>query len=406
MNATAQSVSDRHSVKEPSVSLEELVKRAEALRPMLLKNAAESEKQRRAAEENIEAIATAGLFRLMIPKRYGGFEGTLKSHLEVSAALGEGCGGTAWVVALTNVCNWFTGLFPKRAQDEVFSSPDARVSGVFAPSFDTRRVAGGLVASGKWFTSSGILHANWALVGLAEQDGHGALIAQYLALIPINEVSVEDTWFTAGMRASGSNCIVAKEVFIPDHRLMNIVEAVQGIYPTEMKEEASYRSAFMPVSALILTGPQLGMGRAALRYVIDKAPQRAIAYTSFERQTDSAIFQTQIAEAALRIDTAHLRAFRAATEVDEAASRGQPLDYLTRARMRADTGLVISLITEALNILISAHGAGSFAESSPMQRIWRDSNTAARHAIALPAVANEIYGKALLGVENTVSVLV
>jgi len=66
----------------------------------------------------------------------------------------------------------------------------------------------------------------------------------------------------------------------------------------------------------------------------------------------------------------------------------------------------VTLINEALNVLISAHGAGSFSESSPMQRIWRDSNTAARHSIALPAVANEIYGKALLGVENTVSVLV
>jgi len=387
--------------------LDDLVKRAEALQPLLLKNCAESERQRRAVEENIEAITKAGLFRLMVPRRYGGFEGTLKSHLEVSAALGEACGGTAWVVALTNVCAWFAGLFAKQAQDDVFrSNPDARIAGVFAPSFETRRVPGGLVTSGKWYTSSGILHADWALVGVAEQDQHGALVAQYLALIPISEVSVEDTWFTAGMRASGSNCIVAKNVFIPDHRLMNIVEAVQGKYRTELQNEAAYRAAFMPVAALILVGPQLGMGRAALKYVIAKAPQRAVAYTSFERQTDSAVFQTQIAEAALKIDTAHLRAFRAAAEVDEAAIRAQSLDYLTRARMRADTGLVVSLINEALNILISAHGAGSFAESSPMQRIWRDSNTAARHAIALPAVANEIYGKALLGVENTVSVLV
>jgi alkylation response protein AidB-like acyl-CoA dehydrogenase len=162
----------------------------------------------------------------------------------------------------------------------------------------------------------------------------------------------------------------------------------------------------MPVSALILTGPQLGMGRAALRYVIEKASQRAIAYTSFEKQSESVTFQNQIAEAALKIDTAHMRAYRTASEVDQAAARGEMLDYLTRARMRADTGLIIAHVLEALTTLISAHGAGSFAESSPMQRWWRDSNTAARHAIALPAVANEIYGKALLGVDNTVSGLV
>ncbi len=148
------------------------------------------------------------------------------------------------------------------------------------------------------------------------------------------------------------------------------------------------------------------MGRAALKYVIEKASQRAIAYTSFERQSDSVTFQNQIADAALKIDSAHLRAFRAAAEVDQAAERGVALDYLTRARMRADTGLIVTNVLESLNTLISAHGAGSFAESSPMQRWWRDANTAARHAIALPAVANEIYGKALLGVSNTVSGLV
>lgn len=400
-------VADAAGQMEPAASLDELAGRARALQPLLLKNAADSEKNRRAAEENIQAATRAGLFRLMVPRRYGGYEGTLRSHLEVSAALGEACGGTAWVVALTNVCAWFTGLFCRQAQDDVFAANnDARVAGVFAPSADTRRVDGGLMVSGKWYSSSGILHADWAMVGVVEHDQNGAFVAQYLALIPVQDVTVEDTWFTAGMRASGSNCIVAKDVFVPQHRLMNILEAVQDKYPTEFKDEASYRASFMPVAALILVGPQLGIGRAALKFVIDKAPQRAIAYTSFTRQNESTVFQMQIAEASLNVDTAHLRAFRAAEEVDEAARTGKSLDYLTRARMRADTGLIITLITNALNTLISAHGAGSFAESSPMQRWWRDSNTAARHAIALPAVANEIYGKALLGVENTVSPLV
>lgn len=408
MNASVRQITEpKPGERSAEARFDELVQRAQSLQPLLSRNATESEKQRRSAEENIEAITQAGLFRLMVPRRYGGFEGTLKAHLDVSAALGEACGGTAWVVALTNVCAWFASLYSRQAQDEVFGAdPDARVSGVFAPSFKTRRVEGGLKVSGKWYTSSGILHATWALVGVAEQDANGALVGQYLALIPIGEVLIEDTWYTAGMRASGSNCIVANEVFVPTHRLMNLVEAVQGTYPTEMKDEAAYRAAFMPVSALILTGPQLGMGRAALKYVIEKSSQRAIAYTSFEKQTDSVVFQTQIAEAALKIDTAHLRAFRAAREVDGAAAANKPLDYLTRARIRADTGHIASQINEALQLLISAHGAGSFSESSPMQRWWRDSNTAARHAIALPAVANEIYGKALLGVENTVSVLV
>ena len=403
----ALEVSDAGVLAEQATSLQALVKRAEALQPLLRQNAVEAERNRRASEESILAIRDAGLFRLMVPKRFGGHEGTLRAHLEVSAALAEGCGGTAWVAALSNVCAWFTGLFSERAQNEVFGAdPDARVAGVFSASPNTRRVEGGLVVSGKWFFSSGSLHADWACVGAEERDANGALVAQHLALIPREQFRSEETWFTAGMRASGSNCIVAEEVFVPEHRLLNMGAAIEGEYATPFKDEACYRPLFVPFAALILNGPQLGLGRAALKYVIANAPRRAVAYTSFEKQTDSVVFQTQVAEAALKIDSAQLRAMRAADELDEAARQGIKLDNLTRARIRADVGLVNTHITDAINILLSAHGAGSFAESSPMQRWWRDSNTAARHAVALPAIGLELYGKALLGVDNTVTALI
>jgi len=395
------------ALQEQSLPEQDLVSRALALGPLLVRNAQKSEQDRRAHQENIDAIAEAGLFRLMVPKRFGGHQGSIRSHLEVTAALAESCAGTAWVTALTNVCAWFVGLYPRRAQEDVFgANPDARVAGVFTPSTDCRRVEGGLMVSGKWYWSSGSLHADWVTVGVMEHDAHGAFVGHYLALMPKSDVSIEDTWFTVGMRASGSNCIVAKDVFVPDHRLLDVGAAVNSDYPTEFKDEAEYRAPFVPVAALVLVGAQLGMGRAALKYVIEKAPQRSIAYTSFEKQTSSVMFQAQIAEASLKIDTAHLHAFRAAADIDNAARRGEKLDYVTRARMRADSGVVVTAITDALNILISAHGAGTFSEASPLQRIWRDSNTAARHAVVMPSVGIEVYGKALLGVENTVTPLV
>ena len=384
-----------------------LAARAKDLNPLLAKNALQTEKDRRVVEENIEAMTRAGLFRTMVPKRYGGFQGSVRTHLEVTAAVAEACGSSAWVLALTNVCAWFTGLFPQQAQDEVFGAdPDARVAGVFSPSTQVRRVDGGIVASGKWFWSSGCLHADWAMLGVLELDAKGAPLHQHLALMPMSELSIEDTWFTAGMKGTGSNCVVAKEVFVPEHRLLPLMKAVQGDYPTPFADEAEYRAAFIPVAALILVGAQLGMSRAALAHVIEKAPQRAIAYTSFKKQSDSVAFQMQVAKAALKIDTAHLHAFRAADDIDAAAQRGEYLDYKTRARVRADTGYVAQYASDAINMLMTAHGAGSFADASPMQRLWRDSNTAARHAIVLQPVGEEVYGKALLGAENTVTPLV
>ncbi len=394
-------------VEPENTPRERLIELAHELGPTLAKNAMQSELDRRAHQENIDAIRDAGLFRLMVPKRFGGHQGSVRDHLEVSAALAESCAGTAWVAALTNVCAWFTGLYSDRAQQEVFgANPDARVAGVFAPSTDSRRVEGGLVVSGKWYWSSGSLHADWVMVGVIERDSDGGFVGQYLALVPKPDVTIEDTWYTVGMRASGSNCVVANDVFVPNHRLLDIRAAINGDYATEFTDEAEYRAAFIPVAALVLVGPQLGIGRAALKYVMEKAPLRSIAYTTFEKQTSSVMFQAQIAEAALKIDSAHLHAYRAAADIDNAARSGKKMDYVTRARVRADSGVVVDAITEALNILISAHGAGTFAESSPLQRMWRDSNTAARHAVVLPAVGVEVYGKALLGVDNTVTPLV
>jgi alkylation response protein AidB-like acyl-CoA dehydrogenase len=108
----------------------------------------------------------------------------------------------------------------------------------------------------------------------------------------------------------------------------------------------------------------------------------------------------------LKPDTAHLHAFRAAADIDDAAARDVYPDFLTRARIRSDVGLVAETITRAIDVLLSAHGSGSFAEVNPLQRFWRDSATAARHGAVLPAIGYEVYGKALLGVEETITPLV
>ncbi len=388
-------------------SAAEIVARARELKPLLSANAAQGEKDRRVVEESITAIKDAGLFKIAIPKRYGGYETSMRTMLEVSAAVAEADGGTAWVLTLTNVCNWLVGLMGQQAQDDVFGAdPDARVSGVLAPTAQTRKVDGGYRVSGKWYYNSGSYHCTWAVMGIPITDEQGNVVDQGCALIPRSDMGFEETWFVAGMRSSGSNCLIADDVFVPDHRVISVPPAIGGDYPTPHTDEALYRSALLPVLALVLVGPQLGMGRAALDFVISKASKKPISYTFFTAQSESTAFQLQIAEAARLIDTAHLHAFRAAADIDEAAARNEYPDYLARARVRSDTGYVAECITRAIDILLSAHGAGSFADVCPLQRIWRDSATAARHAIVAPAVSYEVYGKALLGVDTPITPMV
>jgi alkylation response protein AidB-like acyl-CoA dehydrogenase len=392
----------------PAPDTAELVARARALCPLLAANAAQGEADRRVTDESIKAMVGAGLFKIAVPKRYGGYETSVRTMLEVSAAVSEADGGTAWVLTLINVCHWLTGLFPRQAQDDVFGAdPDALVSGVLAPTATAVKVAGGWRVTGKWYYNSGSWHATWAGLGFPVTDAGGQVLSQGLALIPRGDLTLEDTWFVAGMKSTGSNALIAEDTFVPEHRVMLVPPAIAGQYPTEhLASEPFYRSAFVPVLALVLVGPQLGMGQAALDYVISKAAKKPVSYTFFTTQAESAGFQLQVAEAARLIDTAKLHAFRAADDIDRAAASGEYPDIVARARVRSDTGYAAECITRAIDILLYAHGAASFAEVSPLQRIWRDSATAARHAVVSPQVSYEAYGKALLGVEDNITPLI
>ena len=402
MNKTAS----LHSMAAPSAA--DLVIRARELAPLLRKNAAASEANRRVEEETIQAMRKAGLMRVCTPRRYGGWEMNARAVLDVGSAIAEADGGAAWVANLTNVCCWLTSLFPVRAQDEVFGSdPDTCVSGVLNPTATVKKEPGGYrIVTGEWHYNSGGWHAQWAVLGLPIVNDAGEPIDQGLAMIPMSDLERVDTWFVAGMKSSGSICLRAKNVFIPDHRVLSVPQAIEGKYPTEMRDEALYRSAFVALLSIILVGPILGLGRAALEFVRQKASSRTIAYTFFEKQSASVAFQLQLADAAMMIDTAHFHAYRAADDIDGAAARGVYLDLITRSRVRADTGYTVEKITQAIDKLLFAHGSAGFADTSPLQRIWRDAAVASRHAVALPPIGYELYGKALLGVKNDVTPLI
>jgi 3-hydroxy-9,10-secoandrosta-1,3,5(10)-triene-9,17-dione monooxygenase len=385
----------------------DLVGRAREIVPVLARNAPRTEAERRVVEENIALIDEADLFSIMRPRRLGGLETDIRTKLEVSRELARGCGSTAWATTLMNVCAFFAGLFPDQAQRDVLeSSPGNRIAGVLAPTAEATRVDGGYRLTGSWGWASGCLHAQWAVVGFPVPDEHGEVVDQGLALVPMTDLSIEDTWFVAGMRGTGSNTLVARDILVPEHRVISIPAAIGGRYATEHTDEALYRSAFIPVAALVLAGPQLGLAQAALDLVLEKAPKRGISYTFYDTQTEAPTVQLAVAKAASLIDAAHLFAYRAAADIDQAAVDGVYPDYAARARVRMDTGAAIENAREAIRTLVSAHGAGSFAEVSPMQRIWRDSEVASRHAVISPAISSEVYGRALLGLTDGVTALV
>ena len=224
--------------------------------------------------------------------------------------------------------------------------------------------------------------------------------------MPMSECTIEDSWYVAGMKGTGSNTIVATDVFVPDHRIMSVSACMSGNPPTPYKDEVLYRCSFIPVAALILAGPMMGLVERALEFVIEKAPKRSISYTFYKTQVESPSFQLSLAKAAMLVDTVKLHCYRSADAIYAAASQNKLQTYIERAKVRMDTGYAAGTAREAMDILLSAHGASSFAEVSPLQRMWRDLETCSRHAVVSPEISAEVYGKALLGIEGGVTALV
>src|ERR1700704_4730235 len=140
----------------------ELLSRAAGVRPLLEQNADATDSLRRLPDTSVAALREAGLCRLMVPKRFGGFETNIHTYIGLMAGLGRGCGSTWGVASLVNVCAWLAGLFPDRAQQDVWgSNPDAWVAGSLAPHGDAKPVDGGWRVSGRWMWASGCLHAQW-----------------------------------------------------------------------------------------------------------------------------------------------------------------------------------------------------------------------------------------------------
>ena len=232
MTADDRSPAPRRAIPVPRSA--ELVARVTELHPLLRANAAAGEEDRRVAEESMRALREAGILRIAQPKRYGGYETSMRTMLDVSAAVGEADGGTGWVVTLLNVCSWMVGTYPRQAQDDVWKdNPDALISGVLAPTAEARKVDGGYQVTGRWYWNSGSWHADWAVLGIPLTDETGEVVDQGLALIPRADLDLEETWFVAGMKSTGSNCLIATDVFVPGHRIVSVPPAIEGHYATE-----------------------------------------------------------------------------------------------------------------------------------------------------------------------------
>jgi alkylation response protein AidB-like acyl-CoA dehydrogenase len=378
---------------------EQLVERASGLVPLLRRHAAWSEENRRLHEEVIEALADAGIFRLRVPARYGGFECDTRTLVEVAAELGRGDGSAGWTASVYWIPTWMACMFPDQVQEEVFSTPDVRVCGTLSPTAMAVPAEGGIVVNGKWGFVSGALHSHWQEIVAIMIGGQGPP-APVVALAPVSQLQIIDDWYTAGMKGSGSVSTAAADLFIPQERVLPIgaVLAGQSASPANAGT-AIYRAPMLPVASASSAGCVLGMAQAAREAFFGRLPDRKITYTGYDHQAQAPITHLQAAAAVSKIDEAGFHARRLASLVDTKSAQNQPWSIAERVTARADLGAVCDLSKQATDILASASGGSSIYTTQPIQRIARDISAVVMHALMHPDTNAELYGRILCGLE-------
>ena len=380
-------------------SRSEITDVARGLQPILRDHAEFGDTHRRAADEVIGALQDAGMFRLFTPHRFGGLQTDLVTVQEVTAALGEADGSAAWLVGVAASTSFLIAHGSAELQEDVFADLNARIAGGGAGTGTGRPTAGGHLVSGRWSYASGAPHASWAGIVVTLTDEDGSRSTPAFAIVPMAEVHVADTWHTSGLRGTGSNTVIAEDVFVPAHRLI-AMDAFGD--EAQSKLDPVYRLPFRSVGECTLIGPMLGVASAALKFVVESAAHKKIPHTVFDTQSKSVGVQLQIADAALRLQTAQLHVRSVAETLTEHALDGSPPDWTAQARAQAQNCHAMHEILTAVNILVDVHGSGGLAEANPLRRMAGDVAMGARHAGFNATVAKELFGKAILGVVDPI----
>jgi 3-hydroxy-9,10-secoandrosta-1,3,5(10)-triene-9,17-dione monooxygenase len=384
----------------PTATPQQLIERARALAPRFAARAGAAEEARRMPTESVNEMLDAGFARILLPTRIGGYGLGFDTWFEVQRELSKADASHGWCAGLITHHAHLIAQYPKAAQDTLWAkSLEVPVAASFAPLVNAVAVDGGYRVSGKGSPfASGIDHCTWVMLGGMAQDGTGAVPEWKFFLVAPGDYTVKDTWFTAGMRATGSKSVVTDSAFVPHGLVLSLADLRDGKTPGgTLNDHVIYHTPFFYYAPLCFVTPMLGAVQGAYELFRDWTRTRRMQDGSPMANVVSV--QVRMARAAADIDAAELllRRIVLITDVPDAYSPA------LLARTVRDYARASELIVSAIDTLITLSGTAGFNSSHPLQRAWRDIHFMAMH-ISLNVETNFThYGRIELGLGRDAS---
>ncbi|TWP50554.1 hydroxylase [Lentzea tibetensis] len=347
--------------------------------------APKTEQARALAPELVEVIREQRLFALGVPRSLGGIERPPGETLAVAETIARGDASAGWCVSIAATSGLLGAYLPEAGAREVFGDGRSVASGVWAPKGRGKTVHGGVVLSGQWSFCSGIQHADWLFAGFVLDTG-----VLRVAALPKDDLEVLDTWHTTGLRGTGSHDSVARDVFVPDHRVLSVLDG-----PPD-DTTALYRFPVFGFFALSVAAAAMGNAFGALDDFIALAAERSPLGSS-RTLAERSSTQAAVAEAHATLRAARAFYYEAVEDAWQAARGTEPVPVPQRAALRLAATHATRTAKQVVANLYDLAGGGAIYDDSVLQRRFRDAHTASAH-FQVNAASFELTGRVLLGV--------
>lgn len=364
------------------------------LLPTLRERADEAERLRVVPEASIKDLEATGFFRLLQPRRFGGFEADPIDFYTAVRDISGACGSTGWVSSVVGVHPWQVALFAEEAQQAVWGSDTStRLSSSYAPTGKAVQAEGGYQLSGKWSFSSGCDHCSWVLLGGLVFDTEGQIVDFKTFMVPRDKYRIIDVWNVIGLKGTGSNDIVVDDVFIPEAFTLSMSETGRCAGPGQEQNTANlYKLPFHSIFTGTITTPIIGMAMGAYAEHIEMQQKRVRAAYLGEKASLDVFAAVRVARASNEIDAAWALLVNNIREEQAHVERGEKIPLGVRLKVRRDQVIGSQRAIDAIDSLFEASGGRALAEGSYLQRAWRDAHAGRVHAANDPERALQMFG--------------
>jgi 3-hydroxy-9,10-secoandrosta-1,3,5(10)-triene-9,17-dione monooxygenase len=384
---------------------DELIAHARAMIPVLAERASRQEANRRLLPETMAELKQAGFFKILQPRRWGGFELDPGTFAEVQMALSEGDPSVGWVYGVVGVHAWHLALFDDKAAQDVWGEDSSVLIG--SPYAPGRAVPaeGGYIFNGRWKFSSGSEYCDWTFLGgivnPEESAGKPFLEADYRTfLLPRKDYEIVDTWHTNGLKGSGSHDLVVKDAFVPAYRTLDFRDVWRNQTPGQLVNTSPlYKFPFVQVFHRAVSNGSIGALQGMLNAFLEYGAKRVGAMGLATVDDPDALLGA--AAAAAGIDEMKLVLHRNFDLIMERAKQGKSLTQAEALQFRYQCAAVPDRCVELARPLYKAAGSGGVYTDRSLGRFFNDLMVAGQHGSNNGAGYGRVWGKKLLGQEIT-----